>query len=427
MEKNNDNQLNLKIENLNINGEGVSFCEDKKISVKYVLPNEEVLCESVFNKKNYIKAKLNKIIKPSKLRKNAPCPYYEKCGGCDFQHLSYEDSVLVKKEIIKNYFSDIFNKELSFISSDKYFDYRNKASFLVKGNKIGFQQEGSNNLVEINKCLISNDKINLVLKITKEWLTNYKNPLVNHLVVRVLNENIIVTLVVSGMPNNIEAFKVLLSNNLHSTYGLYLNFNKSKDKILSENWKHVCGLKELNDSFNNIKYSVHPYSFMQVNNCVRNKLYNKVLEYIKDEIVIEGYSGVGLLTAILSTKAKKVIGIEINKKATENANRIKKENNILNIENINGDCKNELPKLIEKYKTATFVIDPPRSGCDIKTLQSLKESGIQNIIYISCNPYTLKQNLKFLNDKYKIDELSIYDMFPQTLSCELLAKLSIKR
>ncbi len=426
MEKNEDKNINIKINSLNINGEGIAYYKDKKLSIKYVLPNEEVLCESVFNKKNYIKAKLNKVIKANNFRKTAPCPYYEKCGGCDFQHLSYENSILLKKEIIKNYFSDIYNKEISFVASDKFFNYRNKASFLVKDGKIGFQQEASNCLVEINECLILNDKINLVLKIAKEWFKKHKNPLVNHLVVRVLNDNIMVTLVVSGIPKNIEEFKKMLTKEFNTNYGLYLNFNTSKDKILSENWKHICGLKELNDSFKNIKYSVHPFSFMQVNNFVRNELYNKVLDYVKEEIVIEGYSGIGLLTSILSTKAKKVIGIEINKKATENANKIKKENNILNIENINGDCKNELSKLIGKYKNATFVIDPPRSGCDINTLQALKDSGIQNVIYVSCNPYTLKQNLRFLSDKYNVDEISIFDMFPQTSNCELLAKLSIK-
>ncbi len=161
---------------------------------------------------------------------------------------------------------------------------------------------------------------------------------------------------------------------------------------------------------------------MQVNDDVKNNLYNEVLNNIhSSNVVIEGYSGAGLLSALISTKAQKVFAVEINKHATQDANNVKQQNSLSNLQNINGDCSIVLPKLIEKYPNAVFVIDPARNGCDKKTLQAVKNSNIKKIIYISCNPYTLKQNIVFLGDSYKITKLQLFDMFPQTFHIETLA------
>lgn len=418
--------LKIKIENVNINGEGISNIDDKKICVKYVLPGEEVITENIFTKKNFIKGKLEEIIIKSEKRINPICPYYQKCGGCDLQHINYDNSVQLKKEIIANYFSELYCEDIQVVKSNNSFNYRNKASFVVINSNIGFQEEGTNKLVGLNKCVILDDAINNVLKLFKNWLKENQIKYLNHIVVRVLNKHLLITLVVNKKPENLKILVNYLKQNLTNNFGLYLNYNSSKDKILSNNWEHVFGLKELQDSFEGVKFFVHPYSFLQINDDVRNKLYKKVLELVEDEIVIEGYSGVGLLTSIISKKAKKVFGVEINKNATQNANILIKENNILNVQNINGDCKIELPILAKKNPNATFIIDPPRSGCDNKVLQAIIDCNIQKVIYISCNPYTLKQNIKFLSDNYKVESLTIFDMFPQTFNCETLAILSKK-
>ena len=123
------------------------------------------------------------------------------------------------------------------------------------------------------------------------------------------------------------------------------------------------------------------------------RLYKTVQNEIKDEVVIEGYSGAGLLSGILCKTAKHVIGVEINKNATKNANKLKEANALSNLQNINGDCKNVLPVLAKQYKNAVFVVDPPRSGCDQNTLQAIIDNNISKVVYVSCNPYTLKQNI----------------------------------
>lgn len=420
--------IKVKIDEVNINGEGFCYLEDKtKVCVKRVLKNEEVLAFKKYEKSNFINAELKEVLNPNSSRIKAKCPYYNICGGCDYQHLKTEDALKQKSEIIQKYFFDLYQGKIIVNESKQEFNYRNKVSFYVEKSKIGFQKENSNKIIEINNCLLLDESLNKVFIIFKEWLSKNKNNEINHLVVRTLNKKLIITIVIDKKPSYIEKLVEFFKSKLEeNTFGIYLNFNKQKNIILSENWKHVFGLKYLEDEFENIKYKIHPYSFLQVNNEVKNNIYKLVLQKIDNQVVIEGYSGAGLLSAILSKKAKQVIGVEINKKATADADKLKELNNITNLENINGDCKSVLPVLAKKYPQSIFVIDPPRSGCDPQTLKAIKENKIEKVIYISCNPYTLKQNVKYLSDEYEITDFELFDMFPQTSNIESVVCLKRK-
>lgn len=426
MEKEN---LTLKINEVNINGEGVAYInnEETKVCVKGVLPEETVIAKKVFEKKNFINAKLEKVVEGSSLRIKPKCNFCGNCGGCDYQHISVENGLELKRKIISKYFADIYSGEIIANKSKSEFNYRNKVSFFVKGNKIGFQQENTNNIVEIDNCMLLQPILNRLLIFFKKWLKNNKEDAINHLVARVLNENLIITLVVREKPKNLQNLVDGLKKEfLNTKIGFYLNYNTSSKFILSDKWEHIFGLKNLQDNFNGVDYFVHPYSFLQVNNDVRNDIYNIVLQNVDNREVIEGYSGAGLLSAIIAKKAKKVFAVEINKNATKDADYLKKINNLTNLQNINGDCSKILPELAKQNPNAIFLIDPPRSGCDQNTLKAIKENNISKVIYISCNPYTLKQNLKFLSDNYNIDSIQIFDMFPNTSNIESLAFLTKK-
>ncbi len=415
--------IDIKIDNLNINGEGITMLENTKVCVKNVLPKEEVSIEIQNQKNNFVSGKLISINSPSKNRITPPCPYYNKCGGCNFQFVESYNGLNIKKQIIADYFKNLYNKTITVTKSKNSFNYRNKASFFVSNGKVGFQKENTNEVVEIDQCLILNPTINTVLQVLKQWLKTYNQTSISHFVVRTLNDKTSVVVVAKRRVNNLSNLIDGLKNTLlEGNFGLYINLNANKHKILSENYVHIYGLKLLETNFKNIKYFVHPNSFMQVNDDVKNNLYNEVLNNIhSSNVVIEGYSGAGLLSALISTKAQKVFAVEINKHATQDANNVKQQNSLSNLQNINGDCSIVLPKLIEKYPNAVFVIDPARNGCDKKTLQAVKNSNIKKIIYISCNPYTLKQNIVFLGDSYKITKLQLFDMFPQTFHIETLA------
>ncbi len=416
----------LKIEKLNINGEGLCFKDQKKWCVKNVLPFEEVEVEIKQEKDNFVNCELVKILSSFKSRIKEKCLYCNQCGGCDFMFVSAKDGLQIKKEVISDFFKEFFKKNIIANSSKNSLNYRNKVSFVVKNNKIGLQKRHSNEIVEIDNCLVAKKEINLVLKCAREYLNEVQNNEINHIVVRCLNGQVCITLVVKNTPKKLSILVSKLQHYFNENFGIYLNFNTDKKQILGNNWRHFYGLKYLKAQFNDIQFFVTPYSFMQINEDVMKDLYLRTQSEIEDGIVVEGYSGAGLLSCILAKKASKVFSIEINKTATSDANKTKLQNKIENLENINGDCNDILPKLIKKYPDATFVVDPPRSGLDKDIINTLLSVKPKKIIYISCNPYTLKQNFGLLKEHYEIEKFEIFDIFPQTFEIESLVVLKIK-
>ena len=207
-------------------------------------------------------------------------------------------------------------------------------------------------------------------------------------------------------------------------FGLYEIVNTRNDSVvLSGKVQHVGGIKEIEINNSNLSYSVDLLGFHQTNLEIQNKLYEKVLDYInKDSVVINGFSGQGLLTAILASKAKQVIGIEINKSSHESAENLKNRNNIKNMKNICGDFYQHFKK--ELKNANTIILDPTKKCCGKQVMTEI--NGIENIIYISCNPIALCKDLNIIKNDYIIEEITPFDMFPNTTNVETLVKLKRK-
>ena len=177
---------------------------------------------------------------------------------------------------------------------------------------------------------------------------------------------------------------------------------------------------------------------------MRGKLYHDALKTVTgegDEVVIDAYSGGGLLTAMIAKKAKRVYGIELEKEASVCADSLKKKNGLDNMHNICGYVEEELFKVVEKEKSEKLrlILDPPRSGIHRSVLKALMESGIEKLTIISCNPATLARDLGILtghlvesgnelikadgNGAYEIVSVQPYDMFSQTKHVETLVCL----
>ncbi|NCB48401.1 MAG: 23S rRNA (uracil(1939)-C(5))-methyltransferase RlmD [Clostridia bacterium] len=418
--------MKILIEELNINGEGLSYIDGKKYCVKGVLTGENVDVLEKSEKRNFVDTKLNKIVHPSPIRILSKCVWCDKCGGCDFMFADEKNALKVKKNIIKNYFLDFFSKEIITHSSKNNIHYRNKVSFAVNGDKIGLQKKNSNEIVEVDECLVAKNEINMVLKIFREYLGKTQNSTINHLVIRAVDNYVSVVLVCKITPKNLDFCAKKLECAFGNRFGLFLNFNTSKNKILGDKWQYVCGQKEICSKALGINFFVKPHSFLQINDDVRDKLYNRILREIDGGVVIEGYSGAGLLSAVMAKKAEKVFAVEINKTASLDAEKTKIENSLFNLENINGDCGLLLPKLVKKFPNATFVVDPPRSGLDKNIINAIINSDVKKVVYISCNPYTLKQNIYLLKDKFEVVNFEIFDIFPQTFEIESFVVLNRK-
>ena len=180
-----------------------------------------------------------------------------------------------------------------------------------------------------------------------------------------------------------------------------------------------------------VEYSISNASFMQVNNDVKQKIYKSVLDEIdEDDIVIDAYSGAGLLTAMCSKKCKFAYGIEIVKPAVETANKLMKKNNIINMKNYCGDSGEILPKLIDEIDGKKVVIlDPPRKGCAKSVMEAIGNSRPYKVLYISCNPSTLARDIYNLREScpdYEVKQVTPFDMFPNTKHVETFAVLTLK-
>ena len=162
-----------------------------------------------------------------------------------------------------------------------------------------------------------------------------------------------------------------------------------------------------------------------MNNYIKNLIYKKIIETLGDQTnVIDAYSGAGLLSSIIAKNAANVWGVEIVKEATENANKLKMKNNLNNLTNINVDCAKVIPDLAKQLEgDFAVVVDPPRKGLDKKVVEAFLESEPKKVVYLSCDPATLARDLGLLKEKYTIDFVQPYDMFPQTANVETLVCL----
>lgn len=442
--KKND-EIEVDVTRLGANGEGIANFNGKVIFVPFVLPGEKAKIHIINDKNSFLVAKLVELKTKSNARVTPKCPYFEKCGGCDIQHLDYSHQLKLKTELVRDALSKYakidFDVPLA-VSSENEFRYRNKFAFPVQNEngelKIGMYRKNSHNIIPIDDCLLQSENAKVILKLFKEYMLENKilafdekthKGLVKHIVVRENGSQFILTVVVTD--EKFDNFNPLVEKlkTQFSSFGVVKNINKLNNNVIfGEKDVWIYGLKELELSEFGINYFVSNRSFLQVNDDVKHKIYEKIIELSSEkDYIIDAYSGAGLLSSVLAKHAKNVVGVEIVKQATDNANKLKELNHLENLTNINGDCAVVLPKLIQNEKNDFLVVlDPPRKGVDKKVLQAILDAKPSEIIYLSCNPATLARDLTELVKEYNLDFVQPYDMFPQTANVETLVKLSLK-
>ncbi len=435
--------MEIEIERIGINGEGIgkipSGESNGKIAfVDFALPREIVDIDITKEYKSYCKCRVDKFIRLSNERVIPECKYFEQCGGCDIQHMNKDCQLLFKKKIALDVFQKIDEniKDVDIIRLND-FHYRNKMVFpfgLIE-NKIvlGMYRKGSHDIVDIDGCLLAKENTNKILKITKEYFANNSNLFVldndkivlKYLVVRELNDKIMVA-IVSNKKCDLKDYLKVLTSNFENVILSNIIAN-SEDEILSGKLVPITQNQEIELNEFGINYSVNIMSFLQVNNEIKSELYKQILDYIDDnDFVFDAFSGAGLLSAILSKKCRGVVGIEINKFAHNIANDLKDKNNLKNLNNICGDANVILPKLCKSYKNSVLILDPARSGCGkemVDFLSNIHDYLPKSIVYVSCNLATLQRDLNEIKNNYLIKQVKIWDMFPQTKHIESLVYL----
>ena len=395
--------MEVKIEKLDNFGRGITYINNKICFVENALPNELVEIEIIKENKKLIEAKTIKIINPIDYRVNSICPYYEKCGGCNFGNIKYEKELKYKTNKVKDLITKYtgLNNVVKDISYVNEYSYRNKVILHGKNNQLGLYEEKSNKIVEIDKCLLVNSKINELINILKE-----ENISIEEALIKTSNDEKQVLVSIKGQIKNIDRLKnncnVLIINDKSET---------SESSIITNIGKY--------------KFYESEKSFFQINKDLTEKLYDEALNVVKEvnpNRLLDLYCGTGTIGIYVSEYAKEIIGIDYNKSNILDANKNKKLNNLNNIEFICDKVENQ----IEKFKEIDMIIvDPPRKGLDQKTIDYLKQIKAKYIVYISCDPVTFARDLKELKDVYDIEYIKPYNMFPKTYHVENIAKLKL--
>ena len=397
----------IEITSLDHNGRGLGKLNNKIVFVENALPGEIVDLKIIKEKKNFIEAEAKNIIRKSKNRIDSPCPYFDICGGCDLLHMSYNDQIKFKQNKIENIISKYLNTKTKIndiVKSDNNFYYRNKTTFQVK-EKIGFYKNKTYEIVTVEKCLISNKKINNAIKYLEKLNLNE----INKIICRATDNELMIILETNNLNLNIDILKEIASS-------IYIKTNKE--------YMLVYGYKYITNSLDNYKYLVSPESFFQINENICLKLYSKIKEYVgENKNVLDLYCGTGSI-GIFVSENNNVLGIEINDSAIKDAIKNIELNNLKNIEFICGESGNTLNNI--KFNPAAIIVDPPRSGLSKETIDNILKFNPDTLIYVSCDPMTLVRDLNLLNNKYNIVELTPYDMFPNTKHVECLVLLKKK-
>lgn len=401
--------MEVKIERLDHQGRGIAKVDGITTFVINALVDEIVDIEIIQKKKKFNTAVVKKYIKTSPDRIDAICPYFKMCGGCDLMHMNYKNQLNFKQNkiinIIERYTSIDSKKVKNILYSNEYY-YRNKVTFQVK-EKIGFYDKKSYDIVPIEHCYIASKKINELLSI----LNTCDLKGITQIMIRTNEDTEMVVIYTKCISKEI--------------------MEKLKDKcsliMYDGQYKQISGNNYIIDNIGDYKFVISPASFYQVNKNTVKLLYDKVLEYLKpdlNDVVLDLYSGTGTIGIYVSNSVKKVISVEINKFAVDDARKNKELNNVNNIEFICDDVANVIDSFKEKIDS--IIVDPPRSGLDDKTVSYLKQISSNKIVYVSCDPITLARDLEKISELYDIDEITPVDMFPNTSHVECVCVLKLK-
>lgn len=463
MIKKNEEYIDV-VSDIGSNGEGVIRRDNSVIFTPFVLDKEKVNYKILKVDKNIAYGKVLGVVEPSIDRVNPKCPVFTKCGGCQLQHASYKKQLEIKKENVKRCFNKVAGIDANVLDvepCENQFGYRNKLQLPVgedsNGTIIGFYAENSHRIIPINDCPINPSWTKTIISSFYQYVKEFnikgynqitKKGELREITVKEINDCLIITAVVfnkniRGITRLIE----ILSTNLNKEFSLFINVNKKDTNVIyGEEFYLMHGDGEYISSMLGITYKTGVLSFMQVNREICEKLYSKVKELclVNDNTtVIDAYSGAGLMTALVGKDAKKAIGIEIVSEAVDCANDLMKINGLSDkITNYCGKCEELLPDIIDKEKgnDITIILDPPRKGCDYKVIESVKNSGADRIVYVSCLPSSLARDVGLLTGKlikegneikrannpisdYEITFIKPFDMFPQTKHVETLVCL----
>jgi len=404
--------------------QGVARYEELVVFIPGLLEGEKALVTITDVKKNFLKAKIKKLLTRSKIRKTMA----SRLGSLDLYHVKDEYQLLWQKETTADNFRRFlgYEGEVSDTLTDGVFlNYRNKVVYHVLPDtmmRLGFYTIDPIELTEVHTFILNSIPIQRCIAKIQQQTIEVDPEIFKHVVLR-SNEKGEILLTLVAYQKEFKGLKQLVDviKTFKEVVGLTLNIKPNESTILGRDSFVLFGKNELEFMLGDLKLKVNDQSFMQVNTGMMKKVYDEIRKEVTNGVIIDAYSGIGSIGFYVGSEAKKVIMIENNQKNIEVANELKHKVKG-NYEVIYGDAKVHIPKVSGDI----LVVDPPRAGLHQSLVEALLKKKFKKIVYLSCELNTLVRDLKNLNEIYDIKRVLPVRMFPQTTSIETLVVLELK-
>lgn len=423
-------QLNTRhqqvhVERLDHHGAGIAYLKKKPLFIDGALPGEEVVTQLVEEKSKFARGKLIKILQPSDTRAEPFCPHYHECGGCDLQHLEYDQQLTHKQQTLRQLMRKFAGSDIELdapvLGEQRQYRRRARVSLLVDKKTrqlhFGFRKKQSKQIAQVTDCPVLAPELNVLLPEIYAVLQKFKKPEQLGHVELVLGDNgpCITLRHMSNLTEpEVEALVKLAER--HSATLYLMPQTDQLDLVIGETPFYAEA---------GVKVPFTPNNFIQVNQAVNQKMVAQAIQWLDpqdSDRVLDLFCGLGNFSLPIAKLAKHVVGVEgvaeMVEKATNNASLNQINNAQFYHANLELDFEGQV---WSADKFDKVLLDPARAGAS-GIIDQVSALGAQRVVYVSCNPATLARDSQSLIEQgYKLTKLGMLDMFPHTSHLESMA------
>ncbi|MDH5828297.1 23S rRNA (uracil(1939)-C(5))-methyltransferase RlmD [Sphingobacterium faecium] len=445
-------------------GKGVGKTDDLVLFVERAIPGDVVDVELIRKKKSFGEGRIQTLKKASEHRVEPFCEHFGVCGGCKWQHMTYDAQLLFKQQSVENALTRIGKVDISSMEpilpsvQTKY--YRNKLEYTFSNKKwltsiddnvedmnmdaLGFHVPGRfDKILNVNHCYLQEDPSNILRNSVREFAVENDisfydlrghSGVLRNLIIRISSTGELMVIVVFAYPEDgqVELLMSFIKEKFPTiTSLLYIINQKKNDTIFDQDIIVYNGRDFIYEEMEGLKFKVGPKSFYQTNSAQAYELYKITRDFAGlsgEELVYDLYTGAGTIANFVAKYAKEVIGVEYVPSAIEDAKINSEINGVKNTKFYAGDMKDVLTAnfIAEHGKPDVVITDPPRAGMHTDVVTRLLEMEAPKIVYVSCNAATQARDLTLLAEKYDVVRIKPVDMFPHTQHVENVVLLKLK-
>lgn len=438
------------IEDLTLEGSGLCRVDGFAVFVPMTAVGDRIRFKAVKVQKNLAYGLLEQIITPSPVRQKSDCPVFRQCGGCAFRHITYEEELRLKEKAVRDAFCRLGGFSLEpepILGCPEQNHYRNKAQYPLgldgNGHAIaGFYARRSHRIVPADSCLLQDEAFGPVVRTVLGLINRYRIPvydeetgrgMLRHLFLRkgpASGEMMVCLVSTTRKVPCLDEICQALTAAFPEIVSIVLNINAERTNvILGRNTITVWGKDTIDDILLDVRLSIAPSAFYQVNSPQAERLYRLGYEYADfrgDERLLDLYCGIGSIGLGAYRQVNSLVGVEVIQPAVDAARKNAAQNDMERTEFFCADAGEAARRLADRGEAPeVIIVDPPRKGCDQQVIDSIIRMAPERVVMISCNPATAARDAKLLCAQgYELKKYRGVDMFPRTGHVETVCLLS---